>query len=149
LRPSVLSHLLKDHFQTKGYRRFDLLGEGMEGVVFALGDERVGKLWFRRRPDELRNVKDFYAELGSQALPFAVPEVFEVDKVEGHAVTIEKELPGRDLRRAVRAGAISVDTARSCMMAVVNALATTTPGASAASVAFLPRGLRAVDEQFL
>ena len=125
------AHLLKDYFQKKGYKRFDLLGEGMEGVVFALGGERVGKLWFRRRPAELQIVKEFYEELASHDLPFSVPEMFEANEVQGHAVTIEKELPGRNLRDAVRAGDVSVDTARSCMLTIVTALAATTGGRSA------------------
>ncbi|MEU2611364.1 hypothetical protein ABZ570_07240 [Micromonospora sp. NPDC007271] len=67
---------LRDHFAQHGYRRFDLLGEGMEGIVFALGDRHVGKLWFRRQPAELRIIKDFYEHLGSQDLPFAVPRIW-------------------------------------------------------------------------
>ncbi|MFD2766834.1 phosphotransferase family protein [Micromonospora eburnea] len=123
--------LVKDHFARRGYRRFDLLGEGMEGVVFALGGGHVGKLWFRRQPAELRVVKDFYEHLGSQDLPFAVPRMVEVDEVRGHGVTIENELPGRNLKEAVTAGAVSVDTARTCMLTVVTALAKTAGGESA------------------
>lgn len=125
------AQLVMDHFRKRGYKRFDLIGEGMEGVVFALGGDRVGKLWFRRRPAELQIVKEFYAELASHDLPFSVPEMFDVEEVQGHAVTIEKELPGRSLGSGVRAGTVSVDTARSCMLTVVTALATTTAGTSA------------------
>ncbi|OKI42284.1 phosphotransferase [Micromonospora sp. CB01531] len=121
---------LKDHFAKQGYRRFGLLGEGMEGVVFALGDGHVGKLWFRRQPAELRFITDFYEHLGSQGLPFAVPRMVDVDEVRGHGVTIERELPGRNLREAVAAGAVSVDTAASCMLTVVTELAKTTGSAS-------------------
>ncbi|MCW3816309.1 aminoglycoside phosphotransferase family protein [Micromonospora sp. DR5-3] len=122
---------LKDLFARRGYRRFDLLGEGMEGVVFALGDGHVGKLWFRRQPAELRVIKDFYEHLGSQDLPFAVPRMVDVDEVRGRGVTIEHELPGRNLRDAVAAGDISVETAGTCMLTVVTALARTTGSESA------------------
>ncbi|MFE9205311.1 aminoglycoside phosphotransferase family protein [Micromonospora sp. NPDC007230] len=122
---------LKDHFAKQGYRRFDLLGEGMEGIVFALGDGQVGKLWFRRQPAELRFIKDFYEHLGSQGLPFALPRMVDVDELHGCGVTIERELAGRNLREAVGAGAVSVDAAATCTLTVVTALAETTGSESA------------------
>lgn len=128
---------LRDHFAARGYRRFDLLGEGMEGVVFRLGDGHVGKMWFRRRPAELRVMKDFYEQLASQGLPFAVPRMVDVAEVHGHGVTIERELPGRNLRAAVAAGDVSVETAAAGMLAVVTALTRTTGGEPARRLAVL------------
>ena len=51
----------------------ELIGQGMEGAVYDLGDGRVRKTWFDRRPDDVRPLKAFLDEL--PPLPFRTPRI--------------------------------------------------------------------------
>ncbi len=109
----------------------DVLGSGMEGVTYALGDGRVAKVWSSRTEAGLRPLIDFYAELGGLSLPFATPEIHEVSTVDGRAVTIERHLPGVPLSAALAGGAVDVRTAQECALAVLEALAGAIAGPAA------------------
>jgi len=117
-----------DYFTQHGYAHAELLGRGMEGVVYALGDGLVGKVWLNRSADELQLLKEFYRELSAQPLPFSTPEILDVQTLKSSAVTIERELTGRLLLEALRAGEVSVESAQECVVTVLKGLEMTTGG---------------------
>jgi hypothetical protein len=119
------------HFREHGYPGAEVLGRGMEGVTFKLGDEHVAKVWLGRSGDDLRPLVAFYAELGRQSLPFATPDIVAVSEVDGRAVTVERELPGVPLSDAVADGAVEVEAAQECALLVLEALAATRAGSAA------------------
>ena len=82
-----------------------LLGAGMEGAVFDLGDGLVAKVWFARPAAALGASQAFYRRLAARPLGFAVPRIDRIGEVAGHAVTLERRLAGRSLAEVVRAGA--------------------------------------------
>ncbi|WP_020575498.1 phosphotransferase family protein [Actinopolymorpha alba] len=73
------------------------LGAGMEGVVYALADGTVAKVWARQGFEDLLRLQAFYADLASADLPFATPRIHQVMVVDGVSVTIERRLTGRPL----------------------------------------------------
>jgi aminoglycoside phosphotransferase (APT) family kinase protein len=74
-----------------------LLGEGMEGAVYTVDDTRVAKMWFAGSTDGLRRTTAFYDALAATGLTFAVPQVEQVDTVDGWTVSIERRLSGATL----------------------------------------------------
>ncbi len=70
----------------------------MEGVVYALGDGRVAKVWSGRPPAGLELTRQVYADIARHRLPFATPEILDVEEHEGVLVTYERELPGAPAR---------------------------------------------------
>ncbi|MFF2503129.1 aminoglycoside phosphotransferase family protein [Streptomyces sp. NPDC058067] len=72
------------------------IGAGVEGVVYALGDGRVAKVWTGRPPTEL--TRQVYTDIARHQPPFATPEILEVQEHEGVVVTYERELPGVPMR---------------------------------------------------
>ncbi|GAA1989242.1 hypothetical protein [Catenulispora subtropica] len=131
------------YFTERGYGFGGVLGRGMEGIVYDLGDDVVGKVWFRRRPEELGVLQAFYRELGANPSPVRFPEILEVGVLDGdapgQAVTVERKLTGTTLRERLADGAVSVEQGRACVMEVLAALRTI-PGGPAA------RDLPVVDE---
>ncbi|MFI7064747.1 phosphotransferase family protein [Kribbella sp. NPDC050124] len=101
----------------------ELIGQGMEGAVYDLGDGRVRKTWFDRRPDDVRPLQAFLDEL--PPLPFRTPRIREVSSdAEGLAVSVEDKLTGTALQDAGLAEQQALDA----FVAVVEALGTTTAG---------------------
>jgi aminoglycoside phosphotransferase (APT) family kinase protein len=84
------------YFTDLGHPGARRIGAGVEGVVYGLGDGRVAKVWTGRPPTEL--TRQVYADIASHRLPFATPEIFEVQEHEGIVVTYERELPGVPMR---------------------------------------------------
>ncbi len=77
----------------------ELIGQGMEGAVYGLGDGRVRKIWFDRRPDDVRPLKAFLDEL--PPLPFRTPLIHEITAgADGQAVSEEDLLTGTALHEA-------------------------------------------------
>jgi aminoglycoside phosphotransferase (APT) family kinase protein len=85
-----------------GSRRGELgerLGAGVEGTVYALGDDLVAKAWRGRSAVDLQALRRFTEAVEAAGLPFATPVVLEV--VEGPEtllVSIERRLHGVALR---------------------------------------------------
>lgn len=101
----------------------ELIGQGMEGAVYDLGDGRVRKTWFDRRPDDVRPLQAFLDEL--PPLPFRTPRIREISADgEGLAVSVEDKLTGTALQDAGLTEAQALDA----FVAVVEALGTTTAG---------------------
>jgi aminoglycoside phosphotransferase (APT) family kinase protein len=110
------------YFTERGFPLAAPLGEGMEGAVYDLGDGSVGKVWFRRRPDELETLKAFYQELNANPSPIALPEIFEVCQAGSRTVTVERKLSGSTLRQGLDAHAVSVEDAKACLLEVLAVL---------------------------
>lgn len=81
------------------------IGRGMEGVVAALDDERVVKLWDRRPRPDVERLRTFYdaveASLDRAGASLAVPRILDIGEVDGRVVTVHRRLRGH----AVASGA--------------------------------------------
>src|SRR5881396_377368 len=101
----------------------ELIGQGMEGAVYDLGDGRVSKTWFDRRPDDVRPLQAFLDEL--PPLPFRTPRIRDItEDANGQAVSIEDKLTGTALNEA----GLTEDEALDAFQAIVEALGKTTAG---------------------
>ena len=109
----------------------------MEGVVHDLGDGLVGKVWFQRGPADLLLTQDFQQELLTQDLPCATPLILQIDEVDGHAVTLERRLPGTPLSAALQDERIPLAVAHEAALAVVTGLAGTQAGPAARALTVL------------
>ncbi|WP_374454222.1 phosphotransferase [Nocardioides sp.] len=76
------------------------VGRGMEGVVAALDDHRVVKVWDRRPREEVDRLRTFYdaveAGLDAVGARLAVPRILDVDEVDGLVVTVHRRLRGSE-----------------------------------------------------
>jgi putative membrane protein len=110
--------------QDFGLGSADILGEGSESLVFALGDEHVLRLPKRRKsgaPSAAR-LKTFLDGIAGK-LPFATPTIEEIG--EGDAYTIAPRLPGRPMADFLRtAGDDARDRALRNYIAAIDAFAT-------------------------
>lgn len=86
------------YFADRGHPGARRIGAGMEGVVYGLGDGRVAKVWMGRRPSGLELTRQVYVDIARHRLPFATPEIYEVQDHEGVLVTYERVLPGAAMR---------------------------------------------------
>jgi hypothetical protein len=117
-----------EFFQQYAVGPVELIGQGMEGAVYDLGGELVGKSWFSRSAADVQPLRLFLDELAAQNLPFHTPQIHAVDEVDGRAVSIELKLHGTPLREAVEAGLVTQDRGFDIFVEVVAALATTHAG---------------------
>ena len=77
----------------------ELIGQGMEGAVYDLGDGTVRKIWFDRRPDDVRPLQAFLDEL--PPLPFRTPRIREIAADDhGQAISVEDKLTGTPMNEA-------------------------------------------------
>jgi aminoglycoside phosphotransferase (APT) family kinase protein len=113
----------------------ELIGQGMEGAVYDLGDGTVRKVWFERRVEDVLPLKAFLDELPE--LPFRTPRIREVSVVDGRTVSVEDKLTGVPLHEAGLAEKVALEA----FVAVVEALRGTTPGPAA-------KALPVVNESF-
>jgi len=75
-----------------------LLSRGMEAEVYALGTEKVLKLYPGTASlEDLVCLQNFYHDLDRAYAPFALPEILSVQGEEGILVTIERRLEGERL----------------------------------------------------
>jgi aminoglycoside phosphotransferase (APT) family kinase protein len=100
----------------------------MEGVVYDLGGDLVGKSWFNRSAAEVEPLRAFMVELASQRLPFRTPDIRAVGEVDGRAVSVETKLEGVPLPSAVESGLVSAQYALEQFVEMVAALGATTAG---------------------
>lgn len=101
----------------------ELIGQGMEGAVYDLGDGLVRKDWFERRPDDVRLMQSFLDEIPE--LPFRTPRIRKIDAADnGLAVSVEDKLTGTPLPSAD----VAENDALAAFVAVVEALGTTAAG---------------------
>jgi hypothetical protein len=82
-----------------GYPVTHEVGRGMEGVVAALDEERVVKVWDRRPRAEVDRLRVFYdavhGGLEEAGVGLAVPRIVDVGDVAGLVVTVHPMLRGR------------------------------------------------------
>jgi aminoglycoside phosphotransferase (APT) family kinase protein len=117
-----------EYFERRAGGPVTLIGRGMEGAVYDLGDGQVGKVWFNRGVDDVLPLQEFLAELKEQDLPFRTPDISVVDEVDDRAVSIEVKLTGTPLRDAVESGTVTQEQGLEAFVEVVKALGQTTAG---------------------
>lgn len=124
-------------FSDLGHPDVTPLGAGVEGEVFALGDDLVGKAWYDARANDVRLKQAFYAELADQNLPYETPVYDQVYDVDGIVLSIERRLPGRTLKSVLDEGGIPVETAFDSLVQVVLSLAGTQAGSRATQLSVM------------
>ncbi|SEC30732.1 Phosphotransferase enzyme family protein [Nocardioides exalbidus] len=83
-----------------GFANLGVLGAGIEGVVVAISDETVAKVWSRRSYDDLVLLRGFLEAVeGAEDAP-AFPRIHDVLDLDGTWVTVERRLRGRPLWEA-------------------------------------------------
>ena len=117
-----------EYFEQYAGGPVQLIGQGMEGAVYDLGDDLVGKVWFNRQPADVLPLQAFLNELNHQALPFRTPDISRVDTVDGRAVSLEVKLLGTPLSESLATGAITRQQGLDLFAEVVEALGKTTAG---------------------
>ncbi|MFI6348287.1 phosphotransferase family protein [Streptomyces sp. NPDC050560] len=85
------------YFAGRGHTGVRRIGAGVEGVVYGLGEGRAAKVWSGRPPADLDLTRRVYADLARHPLPFATPEILDVEDHGGVLVTYERELPGQPM----------------------------------------------------
>jgi aminoglycoside phosphotransferase (APT) family kinase protein len=113
------------YFVRSGHPDARPLAAGVEGAVYELDGDTVGKVWGRRRVGELRSWQAFYADLAAAGMPFGTPLILRIEEVGGVAVTIERRLPGSPLQAYVdREADRLAPSVVGAMLEVLRALAT-------------------------
>lgn len=88
-----------ERLRAAGYPVTHEVGRGMEGVVAALDQERVAKVWDRRPRDEVDRLRTFYDAvhdgLEEAGVRLAVPRILDVGEADGLVVTVHPLLRGR------------------------------------------------------
>ncbi|MCT7293895.1 phosphotransferase [Rhodococcus sp. PAE-6] len=100
-----------------------LLGQGMEGAVYAVDRNRIAKIWFDESEVSLQRLRRFYNALAAASFRFEIPRIHEIHRVEGRCVTIEQRLAGTSLADLVETGRTGLGEARSTLVDVLAELA--------------------------
>jgi aminoglycoside phosphotransferase (APT) family kinase protein len=113
-----------DHFARSGHPDVEPLAAGTEGAIYRLGDGTVAKVWGHHDVEELARMRLFYQDVAAAGPPFATPEILSVETVRGTAVTVERELPGVQLRKLLSPDDRQVPPeAEECLLTVLRELA--------------------------
>jgi hypothetical protein len=128
-----------DYFVACGHAGAERLADGMEGVVYRLGDGSVAKAWTRKSHAELLRLQAFYEGVADAHLPFAAPRFTGLREVDGACVTIEPEIAGTPLERFC-------DPARELPAAAVDCFLTVLESLAAVPDDVRLRALAAIDE---
>lgn len=70
-----------------------VLGAGMEGVVFALGADRVAKVWFERTEFDVNRLRAFY-QAAARGSGLRLAQIEEVMTASGRVVSVEHRVAG-------------------------------------------------------
>lgn len=73
------------------------LGKGGEGWIFALGRDRIVKIYVHASRSYLESVAAFQKKLSQFSFTFKTPQILEIKQIVGRLVTIEQRLPGKQL----------------------------------------------------
>lgn len=96
-----------------------LLGEGMEGAVYAISEDRVAKLWTDGSQQALVASQAFHTQLSAKKFTFEVPEIHEVHVLDGQCVTIERRLAGATMADRLAGGELSPEVAQTALVGIV------------------------------
>lgn len=123
MRP-VLKQRWLEHFWARGYPDACLIGQGMEGAVFALvPGERVAKVWTRRGEEDLRQLAAFYDALLARVDRLRTPQILDIERVGETTVSTERFLPGVPLDQVYGGAAMPADpTAIAAVVEVLEVL---------------------------
>ncbi len=86
-----------DALTAAGLSAGDVLGSGVEGTVFDLGDGTVAKVWRNRPRADLVRLRAFYDAVSSAQPAVATPRIIDLLEVESVLITIEQRLVGQPL----------------------------------------------------
>jgi len=117
-----------------------VLGEGMEGAVYEIDDDRVAKIWFSGSAEVLEKARRFYVALADRTFSFAVPRIEEVATVDDHVVSVERRLFGTPLSDLVSAGRVADGAARTLFVDILAELADSGPLPEARELSVLGGG---------
>jgi Phosphotransferase enzyme family len=138
------------HFRRRGYAA-EPLAAGVEGAVYDLGGGLVAKVWRERGAAELSLMQAFYADVAAGGLPFATPEIVELERVGGTTVSYEVKLPGTALQRQLGHDDREIGPAAAqCVLGVLTALRAVRATGSMRQLAVLDedRSLRSPGDTF-
>ena len=86
-----------EYIRSAGFREADWLASGMEGDVYRLNADLIGKVR-SQEPNAPESCAAFFEELGTVRLPFAVAEYLRTIALgNGRSMAIERFLPGTEL----------------------------------------------------
>ncbi len=122
-----------EHFVRRGYPSARPLAAGVEGMVYRLDEGVVAKVWSGRPPADLGLTRQVYEDIARRRLPFATPEILDVEEHEGVVVSYERELTGAPFRgdsSAEPAGPRLTSEETDALLTVLRGLATV-PGTEA------------------
>lgn len=106
-----------------GYPYAEEVAIGMQGAVFRLGHEKIGKFWFHAGEDNLRHLESLYASLDG-LLPYRTPQIVDLQRSGPYWVTIETELPGVPLHTVAPSfGSSGWERTRDCVVEVLGVIA--------------------------
>jgi hypothetical protein len=110
-----------------GYSGATLIQTGMQGLVFRLDEELVAKVWpgaSARQVKTLNGLQAFYRALARHDLPFMTPQIHQIVRLEDTMVTIERALPGAQLRSSTVQDPRTIQRSTiDCLSTVLHALA--------------------------
>jgi aminoglycoside phosphotransferase (APT) family kinase protein len=127
-----------DYFASQGHKGVRPLAAGVEGAIYDLGDAAIAKVWRQRQVGELELMQRFYRDVSAAGLPFATPEIVNIEQANGSTVSYEAKLPGQPLQLR-----LSTDDRRPepvaarCVIDVLQALASVPSTTSMRQVAVL------------
>jgi len=104
-----------------------LLGQGMEGLVYQIDQERVAKVWYGESQASLERTQAFYDALADKPFGFAVPRIHEVCVIEGRCLTIEQRLAGTNMTDRLADGRTTIEEARRTFVDILADLAKSGP----------------------
>lgn len=114
---------LREQFRLLGYPDAEKIAVGMQGAVFRLGNERIGKIWFHAGEHNLRRLGALFCALDGR-LPYRTPMVLEFHRPGPYWMTIEAELPGVPLHTVAPSfGSPDWARTRDCVIEVIGELA--------------------------
>ncbi|MCX6049497.1 MAG: aminoglycoside phosphotransferase family protein [Chloroflexi bacterium] len=80
----------------------DLLGQGMEATVYRYDPAHVLKIYQgTANLERLQTLQTFYTALDPRAAQLQLPQILELEQVDGALLTIEKYFPGRPMAAIV------------------------------------------------
>lgn len=74
-----------------------LLGKGGEGYIFEYPDNKVIKIYPKANVDYLQKLQSFQNLLQKYSLPYSIPQILKIERINNTYYTIDNKLNGRQL----------------------------------------------------